>query len=46
MLPDRVSNPGLLTYESKGNRSVGSEEGIFCRKHYKIKFDVDPGYIF
>ena len=18
----------------------------FCRRHYKIKFDIDPGYIF
>ena len=22
----------------------GSE--FFCRRHYKMKFDIDPGYIF
>ena len=19
---------------------------IFCRRHYKVKFDIDPGYVF
>ena len=19
---------------------------FFCRRHYKVKFDIDPGYIF
>ena len=19
---------------------------LFCRRHYKIKFDIDPGYMF